>query len=107
MVPISIPVLPTLLQDVIDRTNKWAGDGITGRIDPFTEVHDVSFPSETGIVVELVLSFPLAARFPNDCPYYHMPRPGEERSRSQENQRAIHGPPDERNPHVVALPLVP
>ena len=35
-------VLPTLLQDTIDRADKWGDDGKIGRIDPFTEVYDVS-----------------------------------------------------------------
>ena len=38
----SIPVLPTLLEDIIDKADKWGNDGATGRIDPFTEVYDVS-----------------------------------------------------------------
>ena len=36
---ISFLVLPTLLQDIIDRADKW---GDEGRIDPFTEIYDVS-----------------------------------------------------------------
>ena len=39
---ISISVLPSLLQDIIDRADKWGDHGKTGRIDPFTEVYDVS-----------------------------------------------------------------
>ena len=36
---ISILVLPTLLQDIIDSADKW---GDEGRIDPFAEIYDVS-----------------------------------------------------------------
>ena len=35
-------VLPTLLQDIAGRADKWGGDGNAGRIDPFTEIYDVS-----------------------------------------------------------------
>jgi len=36
---ISILVLPSLPQYITDRADKW---GETGRIDPFTEVYEVS-----------------------------------------------------------------
>jgi len=39
---VSILVLPSLPQDIIARADKWGDDGETGRIDPFTEVYDVS-----------------------------------------------------------------
>ena len=39
---ISILVLPTLLQDIIEKADKWGSGGKTGRIDPFTEIHEVS-----------------------------------------------------------------
>ena len=39
---ISISVFPLLVQDVADRMDKWGDDGMAGRIDPFTEVYDVS-----------------------------------------------------------------
>ena len=35
-------VLPTLLQDVIEKTDTWGNYGKTGKIDPYTEIHDVS-----------------------------------------------------------------
>ena len=35
-------VLPTLLQDITGRAEKWGDDGNTGRIDPFTEIYNVS-----------------------------------------------------------------
>jgi len=38
----SIPVLPSLLEDIIDKADRWGDGGTTGRIDPFTEVYDVS-----------------------------------------------------------------
>ena len=31
-----------MLQDIIDRADKWGNGGETGRIDPFNEVYDVS-----------------------------------------------------------------
>ena len=40
---ISTLVLPTLLQDITDEADKWGNDGKNGRIDPFTEIYDVSF----------------------------------------------------------------
>ena len=44
---IPILVLPSLLQDIIDRADKWGDHGETGRIDPFNEVYDVSLFFET------------------------------------------------------------
>ena len=41
---ISISVFPSLVQDVIESMDKWGDDGTAGRIDPFTEVYDVSLP---------------------------------------------------------------
>jgi hypothetical protein len=38
----SLLVLPTMLQDIIDKADKWGSDGKSGRIDPFTEIYDVS-----------------------------------------------------------------
>ena len=52
---ISISVLPAILQDIIDGADKWGDGGKTGRIDPFTEVYDVSLSLEThcfGVGVE-------------------------------------------------------
>ena len=43
---ISITVLPTLLRDMIDKTDSWGNGGDKGRIDPFTEIFDVSPPTE-------------------------------------------------------------
>ena len=42
--PNSVPVLPMLLQDIIDKAGKWGNGGRTGRIDPFTEVYNVGLP---------------------------------------------------------------
>ncbi|KAF9644106.1 cytochrome P450 [Thelephora ganbajun] len=36
-------VLPTLLQDIIGKADKWGNDGKNGRIDPFTEIYDLVF----------------------------------------------------------------
>jgi len=38
----SILVLPTFLQDILDKADRWGDDGKNGRIDPFTEIYDVS-----------------------------------------------------------------
>ena len=38
----SILVLSTLLQDITDKADRWGDNGKVGRIDPFTEVYDVS-----------------------------------------------------------------
>ena len=35
-------VLPTLLQDITNKAEKWGNNGKNGRIDPFTEIYDVS-----------------------------------------------------------------
>jgi len=35
-------VLPTMLQDVIKKADKWDNGAGTGRIDPFIEIYDVS-----------------------------------------------------------------
>ena len=42
-VDISIPVLPTLLEDITNEADKWGNGGKYGRIDPVTDIHDVSF----------------------------------------------------------------
>ena len=34
--------LPTLLRDIFNKADKWGNDGKSGRIDPFTDVYDVS-----------------------------------------------------------------
>ena len=39
---ISTLVLPTLLQDIVDKADKWGNGGKNGIIDPFSEVYDVS-----------------------------------------------------------------
>lgn len=39
---IPTPVFPTLLQDIFGKVEKWGVDGQSGRIDPFTEIRDVS-----------------------------------------------------------------
>ena len=79
VVLISSLALPTLLQDIIDGADKWGNGGKTGRIDPFTEIYDVSIFSGSIRLSNSVPSLPLLARFSRDRPYDHMPRPGEER----------------------------
>ena len=68
---ISTLVLPTLLQDTIDRADKWGDDGRIGRIDPFTEVYDVSLFGNVHFL-GLVLSYPRSARVRHDRPCGHM-----------------------------------
>ena len=36
------PAIPILLQDIVGKAVKWGDDGKSGRIDPFTEIYDVS-----------------------------------------------------------------
>ena len=103
---ISISVFPSLVQDIADRMDKWGGDGKTGRIDPFTEVYNVSLFFRN-IFLEILLSFPLSARLRHDRPHDRMSRPGEERSRPQEGRRTVHGLPDQHHPRLLALTLVP
>jgi len=40
---VSALVLPTLLQDITKNAEKWGNGGKNGRIDPFTDIYDVSF----------------------------------------------------------------
>ena len=67
-------VLPTLLQDITNKADKWGNDGKNGRIDPFTEIYDVSFCSMN--FLRSVPSFSSSARFPHDRPYEHLSRSG-------------------------------
>lgn len=39
-------VFATLLQDTIDKADKWGNGGENGRIDPFIEIYDVSTCTE-------------------------------------------------------------
>ena len=39
---ISILVLPTLIQDIVCKADKWGSGGKTGKIDPFIDIYDVS-----------------------------------------------------------------
>ena len=68
-------VLPGLLQDVIDTADKWGNDGKSGRIDPFTELYDVSCPRD---VHQSMLSRMFSASFSHDRPHGCMPRPGKQ-----------------------------
>ena len=71
-------VLPTLLQDILDKADKWGDDGKSGRIDPFTEIYDVSCPRDVRQFVLLVLSRMFSASFHHDHPNVCVPRPGKE-----------------------------
>ena len=64
---ISVLALPTLLQDIIGKADQWGHRGESGRIDPFTEVYDVSLATRT--LVDSVLSLSLPARLPPDGLY--------------------------------------
>jgi hypothetical protein len=87
-------VLPTLLQDIIDKADKWGNDGKSGRIDPFTEVYDVSCPPDVcQFVLFMLIPRMFSASFPHDRPNGYMPRPGKKWSRSQEDPGAVSDPP--------------
>jgi len=58
---ISLLVLPTLLQDIIDRADKWGNEG---KIDPFTEIYDVSL-LENGLPFFSFFFFWLGADLPS------------------------------------------
>ena len=66
-------VLPTLLQDILDKADKWGGDGKSGRIDPFAEIYDVSRPRDVHRFVLSVLSRMFSASFRYDRPDGCMP----------------------------------
>jgi len=53
---ISILVLPTLIQDIIHKADKWGNDGRIGRIEPFTEIYDVSRSRSVHFVVGIELA---------------------------------------------------
>ena len=53
---ISVLALPTLLQDIVGKADQWGHRGESGRIDPFTEVYDVSLVIRA--LVDSVLSLP-------------------------------------------------
>ena len=76
-VDISIPVLPTLLEDISNEANKWGNGGKDRRIDPVTDIFDVSSfrHSFSEIGAEFV---PRPARLHHDRPYEHLPRPHQE-----------------------------
>ena len=61
--------LPTLLQDIFNKADKWGNDGENGRIDPFIEIYHVSFLCGMifffGIGAEFL---PFSARFHHDYP---------------------------------------
>jgi len=76
--------------------------GENGRIDPFTEIYEVSLVFEIRCFVDS-----LQLCFCDDCPCDHMPRPDEERRGCQEDRRTVLYPPDECHCHLLALSLVP
>ena len=59
---------------------EWGDDGRTGRIDPFTEVYDVSLFFKTNVILGLALSILLSAGVRHDRPHDRMSRPSEKRS---------------------------
>ena len=64
---ISLLALPMLLQDIISKVDQWGHRGESGRIDPFTEVYDVSLAIRA--LVDSVLNLSLPARLPPDGLY--------------------------------------
>ena len=73
---VSALVFPTLLQDITNKADKWGNDGKSGRIDPFTQIYDVSFLQRD--FSGLVLSLCPSARLRHDRPYGHLSRPDKE-----------------------------
>ena len=67
---ISTLILPTLLQDIIGKADKWGDDSKIGRIDPFAEIYDMSLLED--MALGAVLSFLFLARSRHDSPYDHM-----------------------------------
>ena len=96
-----------MLQDVVDKADKWGDDGTAGRIDPFTEVYEVRAFLEERLALGLSLRLPLSASFRHDRPHDRMSRPDKERSRSQEDRRSVHEIPDQWHPRLLAPALVP
>ena len=99
--PISAPVLPTLLQDIIHTVDRW------GRIDPFTEIYNVCLFHRRTFYPDSELNFPFLARFPPDVPFGHVPRSNKERSRPRADQRTVLDPPSRRHPRLLTPTLVP
>jgi len=50
-------VFPVLAQDITERADKWGDGGKSGRIDPFTEIYNVSFCSRRHPLSQM-LTFP-------------------------------------------------
>ena len=40
---LSTLALPTLLQGIANKVDKWGNGGKNGRIDPFTDIYEVGF----------------------------------------------------------------
>jgi len=53
--------LPTLLQDIFNKADRWGNDGKSGRTDPFTDVYDVSLI--TAYVFRIGVEFVLFSSF--------------------------------------------
>ena len=70
-VEISTVVLPTLLQGIAEKADKWGNDGKNGRIDPFTEIYDVGFLWH--VFLGPVPNLPFSVRVHHDRPYDHLP----------------------------------
>ena len=97
-----------MLQDIIDKADKWGNDGKSGRIDPFTEVYEVSRPRDVCQFVLLgLIPRTFSVSFRHDRPNGYMLRPGKKWSRSQEDPGAVSDPPDQRYSCFLALALVP
>jgi len=75
-----IQVLPALLQDITDQADKWGNDDRAGRIDPFTEVFDVSLFHRMSFFffLRLMPSSSSSAGLRHDRPGYCLLRPGKE-----------------------------
>ena len=78
---IYILALPAFLQDAFDKADKWGNDGKSGRIDPFTDVYNVSHLYSTGVWNRSEFALSLDHFFLYRPPHSQS-RPGKERNGS-------------------------
>lgn len=64
-----VPVLPTLLQDIIEKVDTWGNDGW---IDPFVDILDVRISLTAHIYSGFYAEFSFLACPPHDRAYDHM-----------------------------------
>ena len=96
----SIPVLPTLLDDIQDRMEGW---GKEGRMDPFTDIYNVSH-SRSISCTDGVSS--IQARFPNDRSDGELSRARDEYSSRGQTSTRLLDDGKERDSDCPFAPLV-